>query len=97
MTQTIEGLETITFEQVVPYEEDKEEDGGLCHIVSPPENTHIWDPGMSAQEIVDIARMNGMQVVALCGHTWVPKKDPAKKPVCKQCLMIAQLLIVVNE
>ena len=26
MTQTIEGVETITFEQIVPYEEDKEED-----------------------------------------------------------------------
>ena len=32
----------------------------------------------------------GEPVVALCGKVWVPGRDPAKFPVCPDCLRIYQ-------
>lgn len=55
------------------------------HIVDCP------DDKPSAQEWVDEARANGLEVTALCGHTWVPESDPIRHPVCETCLDIAQI------
>lgn len=36
--------------------------------------------------------VNATPVVALCGKTWVPGRDPTKYPVCPTCKSIAQSL-----
>lgn len=38
-------------------------------------------------KIVESAVM-GTPVVALCGKVWVPGRDPAKYPVCPDCLKV---------
>ena len=42
----------------------------------------------SPQALVLRARIEGIEVEALCGYTWVPQKDPAVLPVCAACLDI---------
>lgn len=31
------------------------------------------------------AYINGKPVIALCGKTWVPSRDPEKFPICPTC------------
>lgn len=53
----------------------------LAHIV--------WTPkGVSAQAVVDAAKAQGTAVTALCGHRWVPRRNPDRHPVCKACLAV---------
>jgi hypothetical protein len=57
----------------------------------PSRNAHIVDGGgRGAESIILEARINGLPVVALCGYTWVPHRDPTKLPVCQECLRIAK-------
>ena len=79
---------------VLPYEEtDDQAHDRFTHIVNPPANLHIWTPDMSAQDIVDTARLNGWSVTALCGFTWVPKHNPEKYDTCSACMDIAQKIM----
>lgn len=71
-----------------PYE-DSDDPNRKAHIVNPPGNLHIWQPGMTTKEMVAIARRNGIEVVALCGYRWVPKHDPDKFDACETCIKIA--------
>lgn len=71
-----------------PYEETDNNDK-LTHIVNPPANMHIWQEGMSAQEIVDIARVLQEAVICLCGASFVPSRDPERYPICQPCVDIA--------
>lgn len=82
----------VAIEDLNPYEEPTTPNT-RAHIINPPKNTHIWQPGMETQEIADIARMTGQEVVALCGHRWVPRHDPAALDVCEACLDLAQRMI----
>lgn len=73
-------------EQLETVEEILEQDTTiLTHMVHCPDE---WD---TAQQWVDEARAKGLEVEALCGHTWVPKSDPVKHPLCPTCLDIAQI------
>lgn len=61
----------------------------------PAESSHIvWLPPdaleTTPQSYVLRARIEGTPITALCGHTWVPQKDPAPLPVCEACLNIYQ-------
>jgi hypothetical protein len=86
MTQII--TESTTSEDLVVEEEPEKE--VLRHIVNPPNNLHIWSPGISAQDIVDIARVRGIEIVALCGAVFVPTRNPEDvKETCNSCLDIA--------
>jgi len=71
-----------------PYE-DLNDPNHRAHIVNPPKNLHIWRQGMSAQTVVDTARLLRLEVVALCGYRWVPKHNPDKFDVCDGCMKIA--------
>lgn len=54
-----------------------------------PVYTHIIDRGddeRSANAIVLEARVLGLPVTALCGHTWVPSRDPQRHPICEKCV-----------
>ena len=80
--------ELVLVEQFMPYEDDNDPNH-RTHIVRPPENKHIFKLGMTAQDIVDVARVTGQEVVALCGHRFVPKSNPEKYDACKSCMKIA--------
>jgi hypothetical protein len=90
-TSTIQGpdIKFSTLDEVLPYDDTDDGTKPLAHIVNPPMNLHIWTPGMEAQDVVDIARATGQEVVALCGYRWVPKRNPDKYDVCKTCMDIA--------
>lgn len=77
-------------EELIAYEEAPDDGADRkTHIVNPPKNLHIWQPGMEAQEIVNIARFTGQEVVALCDYRWVPKHNPEKFDICQACMDIA--------
>lgn len=63
-----------------------------------PRCSHIvkQQPGKTAQAIVMEAMVNGTPVTALCGHTWVPGRDPKRYPVCSKCVEIADEIIDPN-
>jgi hypothetical protein len=60
-------------------DEDQEtEDGPMAHIVKTL-------PGEDAAAKVLAARVEGTPLEALCGHVWVPSRDPKQLPVCQKC------------
>lgn len=77
---------------IAPYEEDNDPKR-KTHIINPPGNLHIWRVGMDAREIVQIARMRGLPVKALCGYEWIPKHNPENYDVCHQCMATASRLM----
>lgn len=90
MTTMTEFLEDIKIENGLrPYEDDDATEQTRAHIVNPPMNTHIWRPGMSAQQIVDFARAEQLPVVMLCETVLTPKRNPDKYPACEECMRIA--------
>lgn len=52
--------------------------------------THIvkGKDGKSGETLVMEARVFGTPVEALCGHVWVPSRDPQRHPVCERCIDI---------
>lgn len=81
---------TILNEELLPYDDSDADDPNLTHIVNPPENQHIrqWSGirGMTAQDIVDVARANQWSVNTLCGKSFIPKRNPEKYPACQPCI-----------
>lgn len=66
----------------------------LRHIVNPPSNLHIWRLGMTAQDIVDVARVNGVEITALCGAKFIPTKNPEDvDKTCDTCMDIASIMM----
>lgn len=59
------------------------------------ERPDVADPELADDEprfahYVDKTKMGdavvyGTALVALCGYTWVPSRDPKKYPVCPEC------------
>ena len=84
--------EATPIEDLIPYEESKDSNR-LTHIVNPPGNLHIWRIGMTAQDVVNAARLLGKEVSALCGYRWVPAHDPELFDVCPACMTKAGFLI----
>ncbi len=80
----------VTETEILPYE-DAEPGEVRAHIVRPEENGQRYD--LSGQDIVDLARLNGTEVVALCGHRFVPSHDPAPAPACEPCVDAAAAII----
>lgn len=75
-------------EELAPFEENNAPNLRV-HIVNPPRNTHIWKSGMTSKDIVDIARINQIEITALCGYKFVPKHNPDKYDACEECIKIA--------
>lgn len=80
---------TMTRPSTTPYEDANDGNQHHTHIIRPPENKHIYQIGMTAQDIADTARATGDYVVALCGYKWNPKRNPDKYPVCQPCMDVA--------
>lgn len=55
--------------------------------------THIVkvNPGEDVTAKILEARINGTPLEALCGHVWVPSRDPKKYPICDPCREVFEL------
>jgi len=91
MSDTLLEQETIT--EIIPFEEHENPAEHRTHIINPPNNLHIWLPGMSSRDIVDLARAKGIEVRALCGYVWVPKANPENYDACETCMKLAGELL----
>ena len=56
----------------------------VAHIVK-------TEPGENAAAKVLEARIFGSPIEALCGHRWVPSRDPGKHPICQKCKAIYEM------
>ena len=80
---------SLTVEDPVVDIEETAFESHLTHIVNPPNNLHLWNPSMTAQDLVDVARVRGIPIKALCGKVFVPNKNPDSYPACEECIKIA--------
>lgn len=64
-----------------------------------PAAAHIvkTQPGESAAAKVLEARINGTPLEALCGHVWVPSRDPKQLPLCQACKEIYDMYRGFND
>lgn len=74
-------MSTSTLEQVEHAVIERTEDGSMrfAHVVYPK------------SKLTD-AMVFGTPVEALCGHTWVPGRDPKRYPLCPACKEIYESL-----
>ena len=66
------------------------EEPAVAHIVK-------VGPGESAAAIVLEARVMGTPIEALCGHVWVPARDPKQLPVCQACKQTYDMYKIFND
>jgi Protein of unknown function (DUF3039) len=78
--------------ETIPKQEEELETGEppVAHIVK-------TEPGESATAKVLEARIYGTPIEALCGHVWVPSRDPKTLPVCQKCKDIYEMYRIFNE
>ena len=64
-----------------------------------PASAHIvkTDPGENAAAKVLEARIYGTPLEALCGHVWVPSRDPKQLPACEKCKGIYEMYKAFND
>lgn len=64
-----------------------------------PASAHIvkTDPGENAAAKVLEARIYGTPLEALCGHVWVPSRDPKQLPICEKCKGIYEMYKAFND
>lgn len=55
------------------------------------------EPGESAAAKVLEARIYGTPLEALCGHVWVPSRDPKQLPMCQACEQVYGLYREFND
>ena len=63
-----------------------------------PECSHIvkTDGEESAAAKVLQARIEGTPLEALCGHRWIPSRDPKQLPLCAKCKDIYEMYRLMN-
>jgi hypothetical protein len=86
-------LTTQTVPEITTRPSDPELDEGepnLAHIVK-------VEPGEDAAAKVLEARVTGTPLEALCGHVWVPSRDPRNRPVCARCKEVYELYRAAND
>lgn len=92
MTQTLDEEITIVKQETTPANTNKPPN--KKHVVNPPSNLHIWKPGMEAQDVVDYARIHGVEVTALCGAKFIPTRNPSDvQETCDPCLDIMSKIL----
>lgn len=64
-----------------------------------PVSAHIvkTEPGENAAAKVLEARIYGTPLEALCGHVWVPSRDPKQLPLCEACKSVYELYKAFND
>lgn len=93
MTQTIHDTGV---REVVETNDQTTEDDGKRHVIAWQDNLHIYKKGMTSQDIVDFARVNGVEVVALCGKIWIPSQQVAGRETCDPCVDLMQAYLNKN-
>jgi hypothetical protein len=84
-------LQTLPADTRPDVEEDLETgEPVVAHIVK-------TEDGESAAAKVLEARIYGTPVEALCGHVWVPSRDPKQHPLCEKCKEIYEMYRDFNE
>lgn len=83
----LEMVETDILEQMFPYE-DVDDPNKRAHVFRGEENDELWVDGMTGTDLVEKARMLGLEIVALCGHRLIPRHNPADVEACERCLYI---------
>jgi hypothetical protein len=53
--------------------------------------------GESATAKVLEARIYGTPLEALCGHVWIPSRDPKQLPLCEACKEIYEVYKLFND
>ena len=83
---------TVLPARVDPQTEEVLETGepAMAHIVK-------TEPGESAAAKVLEARIYGTPLEALCGHVWVPSRDPKQLPLCEACKDIYDTYRAFND
>jgi hypothetical protein len=78
--------------EVVPDLEETTQTGEpvVAHIVK-------TEPDESAAAKVLEARIYGTPLEALCGHVWVPSRDPKSLPLCQKCKDIYEAYRMFND
>lgn len=91
LTGPMSELETLPAE-TIPQTDEITETGepSVAHIVK-------TQPGESAAAKVLEARIYGTPLEALCGHVWVPSRDPQRLPMCQACKEIYEMYRGVND
>lgn len=64
-----------------------------------PVSAHIvkTEPGESAAAKVLEARIYGTPLEALCGHVWIPSRDPKQLPLCQACKEVYDMYKQFND
>lgn len=70
---------TMTHEDTRLVQKTSNESDSVAHIVT------SFDPTLTVSAYVLKARVEGIPLVALCGHIWMPSRDATKLPVCQAC------------
>jgi hypothetical protein len=94
-TQASSFLELMT--TTIAFDETDDGKQHQTHIINPPNNLHVYQPGMTSKDIVNLARMSQIFVVALCGYKFIPKRNPESHPACSACISIAVDLMRGNN
>ena len=78
--------------QTIPQHDEELETGepAMAHIVK-------TEPDESAAAKVLEARIYGTPVEELCGHVWVPSRDPKQLPLCDRCKEIYEMYRSFND
>lgn len=78
--------------KTIPQVDEELETGepAVAHIVK-------TEPGETAAAKVLEARIYGTPIEALCGHVWVPSRDPKQLPVCEKCKGIYEMYRAFND
>jgi hypothetical protein len=78
---------------------DVEREGDVRTEEGSPTAAHIvrTEPGENAAAKVLEARIYGSPVEALCGHRWIPSRNPANFPLCQACKEIYETYRAFND
>ena len=78
--------------QVIPTTEMVPETGE-------PKRAHIVKTGDKEDAAAKVleARIYGTPLEALCGHVWVPSRDPKQLPLCEKCKEIYEVYRMFND
>lgn len=90
MSAPLTTLDPATSTTSLTDEDQETEDGPVAHIVR-------TKPGEDAAAKVLAARVEGTPLEALCGHVWVPSRDPKQLPVCQRCKDIYGMYRGLND
>lgn len=90
MSAPLTTLDPATSTTTRTDEDQETEDGPVAHIVR-------TKPGEDAAAKVLAARVEGTPLEALCGHVWVPSRDPKQLPVCQRCKDIYGMYRGLND